>query len=104
MKQYLKLGFAVAILSLAVGCSTSMVIPVPTVTQQFNQLDSSSFKALGRVSVAVPVENYDKLGVYEALLKAAKKIGGNDIINIYIDEVHGNSNEYHASALAIKHR
>lgn len=102
MKQYLKLGFAVAILTLAAGCSTSMVAPLPA--PQSYMLDSNSYKALGRVSVVVQFENYDNMGVYEALVKAAKKVGGNDVINIYIDTVEGSSKAYHASGLAIKHK
>lgn len=96
------------------GCATT-VIPELFQPYQVGYPPAGTYQVIGRVGITVDVKQSAQItkGVYELLLDKAKSLGGDDIINIYVDHnnfyqdsLFGTSLtkvEVNASGLAIKY-
>lgn len=107
----LLIGLSFAFIS---GCATT-VIPELFQPNQVGYPPAGTYQVVGRIGITVDVKQSSQLskGIYELLLDKAKSMGGDDIINIYVDHnnhyqdsLFGTSLtkvEVNASGLAIKY-
>lgn len=96
------------------GCATT-VIPELFQPNQVGYPPAGTYQVIGRVGITVDVKQSSQInkGIYEMLLDKSKALGGDDIINIYVDHnnhyqdsLFGTSLskvEVNASGLAIKY-